>query len=189
VTEYPLTPGLDELMRSRRTVGAFLPEPPPMALVRRAMELACWAPNHRKTEPWRFHLIGPQTRQSIIELNTRLVAETKGTAEAEKKRQQWSSVPGWLAVTCVISGDDLQQQEDYAACCCAVQNLMLSLWNQGIGTKWSTGGVTRHPEFARLLGHSVTAPEQMVAMLWYGYPRAIPTQTRRPIDEVLRALP
>lgn len=47
-----------EIVRTRRTVGVFRPDLPPRDVVLQAIELACWAPNHRKTEPWRFHLIG-----------------------------------------------------------------------------------------------------------------------------------
>lgn len=177
-----------EILRSRRTVGAFRPDPPPRAIVEQALELACWAPNHRKTEPWRFHWLGRETTAAIVELNATLVAEKKGPDAAAAKRKQWSAVPGWLAVTCLRSSDPLLQEEDYAACCCAVQNLMLALWSQGIGTKWSTGDVTRHPEYFRLLG--VNPDEQRsVGLIWYGYPDVVPEQHRRPLADVLRHLP
>lgn len=177
-----------EVLRTRRTVGAFRNDLPAWEVVSRAIELACWAPNHRKTEPWRFAGIGPETAAAIVELNASLVTAKNGADAAEKKRKQWSAVPGWLAVTCLKSADPFLQEEDYAACCCAVQNLMLALWADGIGTKWSTGDVTRHPEYFRLLG--INPEEQRsVGMIWYGYPAVTPEQTRRPVDQVLRRLP
>jgi nitroreductase len=177
-----------EILRTRRTVGVFRPHVPPWDTVRQALELACWAPNHRKTEPWRFYAVGPETARAIAELNAALISEKKGAAEAATKRKQWSAVPGWLAVTCVRSADLFLHEEDYAACCCAVQNLMLALWSDGIGTKWSTGDVTRHPEYFRLLGVDPER-ERSVGLIWYGYPTVSPEQTRRPLDGVLRQLP
>jgi len=180
--------GVDALIRSRRTISVFKPEMPPQEILLNALDAAIWAPNHRKTEPWRFTRLGPQTVRQIVELQYRLVAAKKGPDEAEKKRRQWSVVPGWLLVTCLRATDPLQMEEDYAACCCAIQNLSLSLWDQGIGTKWSTGDVTRDPEFAQLAGFDSDI-ERVVGLIWYGYPAAVPQQSRRPLSEVLRELP
>lgn len=176
------------VLRERRTVGAFLPETPPAAVIDKALELATWAPNHRKTEPWRFYRLGPQTVSAICELNAALVAEKKGHDAGETKRRQWSMVPGWLLVTCRRSSDELLQQEDYAACCCAIQNFTLALWSAGVGSKWSTGDVTRHPDFFRLLDINPD-DEKVVGLMWYGYPQSIPTQTRSPIVQFLHDRP
>jgi nitroreductase len=179
---------LPQIIQSRRTIGVFQPDPIDPAILMAAIELATWAPNHRKTEPWRFTLIGPQTQRRIVELNTRLVTEKKGPDAAASKQKQWSAVPGWLAVTMIISADPAQAEEDYAACCCGIQNLLLALWEQGVGTKWSTGDVTRHPEFYAALGIDL-AIERTVGMIWYGYPLVVPQQTRRPVTEVTRTVP
>ncbi|MDX1965542.1 MAG: nitroreductase [Planctomycetaceae bacterium] len=175
-------------LRSRRTVGAFRPDLVDPAIVQQSLELACWAPNHRRTEPWRFHLIGPETQRRIVDLNGELVAEKKGPEAAAAKRRQWAAIPGWLAVTCLRSEDPLLAEEDYAACCCAVQNLQLALWSRGIGAKWSTGDVTRRAEFYHLL-HVDPAAERTVGLIWYGLPEAVPQQTRRPVEDVIRRLP
>ena len=177
-----------EILRSRRTIGAYRPECPSRDIVLAALESAVWAPNHRKTEPWRFHWLGPKSVEAIIALNSELVAVKKGTDDAEKKRRQWSAVPGWLLVTCVRAEDALQAEEDYAACCCAIQNLMLALWSQGVGTKWSTGDVSRQPRFAEIVGFS-PEKERPVSLIWYGYPATIPEQRRCPLADVLREVP
>ncbi|HUQ71341.1 MAG TPA: nitroreductase family protein, partial [Planctomycetaceae bacterium] len=136
----------------------------------------------------RFHWLGSETARAVVELNAALIAAKKGPEAADQKRKQWSAVPGWIAVTCLRSDDAFLQEEDYAACCCAVQNLMLALWSDGVGSKWSTGDVTRHPDYFRLLG--VNPEEQRsVGMIWYGYPAVVPEQNRRPLAEVLRQLP
>jgi nitroreductase len=178
----------DHVLRTRRTVGRFRCELPPRELILTALESAVWAPNHHKTEPWRFTLLGPAAVEAVIDLNTDCVAANKGDEEAAKKRKQWSAVPGWLVVTCVVSPDPIQHEEDYAACCCAIQNLMLSLWSRGVGTKWSTGSVTRHPRFAEIAWFDPAA-ERVVGLVWYGYPEVVPEQTRMPVAEVLREVP
>jgi nitroreductase len=179
---------ISEIIRTRRTVELFRPDVPPREVILRGLDLARWAPNHKHTEPWQFHLIGPQTAAAIVELNTRLVAAEKGADAAEAKRRRWSGVPGWLAVTAPRSTDRVREQEDYAACCCSVQNLSLYLWSQGIAMKWSTGAVTRHSEFYRLISVD-PAERNVVGLFWYGFPSSVPEQRRKPLTEVLREHP
>jgi len=177
-----------DVIRSRRTIGAFRPDLPPREVVLDALEAARWAPNHKKTEPWHVILFGPETARAVIDLNSKIIAATKGPTEAEAKRKKWSEVPGWFAVTCNLTDDAFRREEDYAACCCFVQNLSLALWSAGIGTKWSTGDVTRHPEFFKLLNVD-PARQRVVGLFWYGYPAIIPAQTRRPVESFLIEMP
>ena len=75
------------------------------------------------------------------------------------------------------------QQEDYAACCCAAQNLMLTLWDKGVGVKWTTGAVVRDERFYELLDVDKTV-EKIVGLFWYGYPAQNPEQSRREVEEI-----
>lgn len=177
-----------QVIRERRTIELFRPELPPRALILDAIDAARWAPNHKHTEPWRFHLLGPQTAAEIVELNARLVAAAKGDEAAEAKRRRWNAVPGWLAVTCQRSVDPVRMEEDYAASCCAIQNLSLCLWSAGVGVKWSTGEVTRRAEFFRLIGID-PVDRKVVGLLWYGYPASVPEQKRKPVAEILQEYP
>jgi nitroreductase len=179
---------LADVLRGRRTIAAFRPDLPPDAIIRDAMELARWAPNHKKTEPWHIYWLGAESIQAVIDLNSRIIAAAGKPDDAAAKAKKWSQVPGWLVVTMDVSSDDFRRQEDYAACCCAIQNLQIALWSVGIGTKWSTGEVTRHPEFHKLLGID-SDRQTVVGMVWYGYPAVVPEQTRKPVDEFLRRLP
>jgi nitroreductase len=177
-----------EVLRGRRTIELFLQTPVPDALVHEAIETATWAPNHRVTEPWRFYLLGEETKQKSLDLCREIVAARKGEKAADFKRQSWSEKPGWLVVTCTRSDDELLQKEDYAACSVAVQNFMLHLWKAGVGCKWTTGDITREPRFLDIIG--VDESEAfVVGLIWYGYPKLTPSQTRKEATEVLIHLP
>lgn len=180
---------IEDVIRNRRTIHSFEPGCPSFELIERAVELARWAPNHRHTEPWQFHHLGPETIASVVALNAELVTAQKGAAAGEAKRERWGTIPGWLAVTSRRSPDDAElEKEDYAACCCAIQNLSLYLWSAGIGVKWTTGPVTRHPDFYRLLNVD-PLQRQTVGLLWYGFASSVPSQKRRPVEEILQHLP
>ncbi len=175
-------------LRGRRTIEQFIQTPVPEELVRKAIEVATWAPNHYVTEPWRFILPGPETVSRILDLCAAMVAAQKGPELAEHKRDSWAQKPGWLIVTCPHSDEELREREDYAACCSAVQNFMLYLWKAGIGSKWTTGPITRDERFFDIIGAD---PDEVfvVGMLWFGYPKITPEQSRTSIDEVLTELP
>ena len=179
---------LAEVIRGRRTINLYLQTPVPDELVQDAIEAATWAPNHHVTEPWRFYLLGEQTVERCLDLCHSLVAAKKGADAAGFKRRSWSEKPGWLVVTCRRSADELQQQEDYAACSAAVQNLMLYFWKAGVGSKWTTGDITRDPRFFDIVSID-DAAEFVVGLIWYGYPKVTPEQKRRGLDEVLTRLP
>ena len=176
------------VLRGRRTIDQFLQTPVPVELVREALEVATWAPNHYVSEPWRFILPGKETVRRIVDLCAEVVSADKGPELGEHKRNTWSEKPGWLIVTCPHSDDALREKEDYAACCAAVQNFMLYLWKAGVGSKWTTGPITRDKRFFDIIG--VDDKEAfVVGMFWFGYPKITPTQSRVPLDEVLSELP
>jgi len=171
-------------IRARRTTKLFLKRPVSLELVRDAIEVARWAPNHHLTEPWHFYSFGDETIAKTIELIRRIVAETKDENVAEFKARSAAEIPGWLLVTCTKSDDELLQLEDYASCCCAIQNLTLYLSEAGVASKWTTGPVTRDQRFFDLLGIDPDK-EFVVGLIWYGYPKILPTQSRKAISEIL----
>ncbi len=176
------------VLRGRRTIDQFLQTPVPVELVREALEVATWAPNHYVSEPWRFILPGKETVGRIVDLCAEVVSADKGPELGEHKRNTWSEKPGWLIVTCPHSDDDLREKEDYAACCAAVQNFMLYLWKAGVGSKWTTGPITRDKRFFDIIG----VDEEkffVVGMLWFGYPKVTPTESRTQLGDLLTELP
>ena len=177
-----------EVIRGRRTINLYLQTPVPGELVREAIEAATWAPNHHVTEPWHFYLLGRETREKCLDLCCEIVTAKKGPDAGTFKREQWSEKPGWLVATCRRSDDDLLQREDYAACSAAVQNLMLYLWKAGIGSKWTTGDITRDERFLDIVGVDAGA-ECVLGLIWYGYPKITPEQKRKGLENVLTELP
>jgi nitroreductase len=177
-----------DLIRGRRTVKLYLKRPVSRELVLDAIEAARWAPNHHVTEPWHFYVLGPETIREAVELTRIVTSERKGEKMGEHKAAAAAERPGWLVVTCKVSDDEVLQREDYASCCCAIQNFMLYLSAAGVASKWSTGAITRDERFLRLLGID-PAEEFVVGLIWYGYAKVTPTQTRKPVPEIVTERP
>ena len=186
--ETPELREFGEVLQGRRTINLYLQTPVPDALVQEAIEMATWAPNHHVTEPWRFILPGPATVERILDLCEQLVCAKKGEELAKHKRESWSEKPGWMIVTCNRNENALREREDYAACSAAVQNFMLYLWKAGVGSKWTSGAITRDARFFDILGLD-KKQVFVVGMIWFGYPKLTPSQTRKGLPEVLVRLP
>ncbi len=182
-----------DVIRTRRSVpqGKLIAGP---ALDHRevvaAVESARWAPNHKRTEPWRFYLLDDERITRLAGLWGEQLERTGSKPErVEAKRRDWASVPGVLIVTCTSAADadDTLRLENYAATACAVQNVCLHLWSKGIATKWSTAAVSDHEGFWPLLGHE-RAPDdtRVVAFLFYGLAAELPKAHRKlPVEHVL----
>jgi nitroreductase len=181
-----------EALRTRRTVHAYTRDPVPEAAIERGLEAALHAPNHRLTCPWRFVRVGRRTRSGLAELAVRLQTGKSGPlpAEAEAKVRAKILDPHELIVVSVVrDADPMIAREDYAAAACAIQNLHLSLWAEGIASKWGTGAPTRHPDGYALFGIDPVL-EEIVGFVWVGIAAKIPAKPERPpLAQLCRSLP
>ncbi|DAC68311.1 MAG TPA: nitroreductase [Candidatus Poseidoniales archaeon] len=181
---------------SRRSIYRFEESPVEMACLETAFEAARHAPCHKQTHPWKFYVLGKEARSSMIpEVEKLAVEKAAGKGENEvregiqKAISKILSPPVLIAVTSAVTPeDDFREMEDYAATACSVQNLVLSLWDQGIGTQWSTGGITRSDFVYRALEIS-PVKEKIVGFLKAGYPAAIPQREKKSIAEIREYLP
>ena len=182
-----------EAITSRRSVFKFKREPVPNDVIERVFLYGCWAQNHHLTEPWRFVVLGPETKEALAKRYAEIQREKAGDDAGEAARQaladagyeKFHSKPTIVAVSCVQDGNDTQNREDYAAACCAIQNVALAAWAVGIGMQWTTGPVTLESETYRLLGMD-EEKEYMVGFMYTGYPEEVREGARKELGEVLR---
>ena len=175
----PKARSFEDIINSRVTIHDFKAEAVPREIVDNALLSFAAAPNHFLTKPWKIYILGKKSVNEIVELNSSRVRIDKGERAAQIKRERWAKVPCWILVNCVISEDEVRFQEDYAACACGIQNMMLTFWSNGYGTKWTTGPVIRYPDFPSIVGFD-SKEEVVVGLLWVGLPNTIPE--KRPID-------
>ena len=154
-----------DALYNRRTTNDFDTTPVDDSVVLECVRAARYAPNHKLTEPWRFIQLGTKTINKIAEMNA---ASIKDPEKQQKKLKRWADVPGWMVVTSQLSEDELTTQEDYAATCCAIQNFQLAMYAEGLGTKWTTGDITRSDEFYELIGVDKTT-DRVAGVIWYGF--------------------
>ncbi|MEZ4553878.1 MAG: nitroreductase [Dehalococcoidia bacterium] len=176
-----------EALRTRRTVGAFAPAPPPQEAVERAIEAATWAPNHHLTEPWRFHVLTGHARGDLATAAASTLPPERDTEDERRAlRAKLERAPVLVVVT-QASGDPdpVRDLEDYAACAAAVQNILLAAHAQGLAAKWSTGKLARSEGVRHFL--ALGERDRVVAFVYLGFAAAaVAPEPRRATPSVTR---
>ena len=167
---------VDDAIRARRTHKQYGSEPVDEATLRALLDLARYAPNHHLTQPWRFRVLGPETRERIEEL--------AGEKDARKLRR----APTLVLATAVLSGDPLTDEEDLHATAAAVYGVLLGATERGLASYWRTPACFREPAVREVLG--LAGAERVVSLIHLG-PRLSepPVKERLPLEDVLTFLP
>jgi len=149
---------VEEAIRSRRTHKVYGSEPVDRATLDELLELATWAPNHHLTNPWRFRVLGPRTRDAL-----KAAAGPEAAAKLDR-------APTLVCVSVVQQGEDpVADEEDLLATGCAVYALLLAAHARGLAAYWRTPAVLRTPEGRAALG--LPDGERAIALVHLGPPR------------------
>lgn len=157
---------VETAIRTRRTHKAFAPEPLPREEIDDLLELAHWAPNHNLTVPWRFRVIGPRTLGRLKE-----IAGPEGAKKLDR-------APTLIVVSCVLSGDPVEEEEDLHATAAASYIVLLAAHARGYAGYWRTPGLLRTPEGCAAVG--LSEEERFVGLLHLGHPRQEKPAPERP---------
>jgi len=145
---------ISEIIKQRRaTPPRFLgKEGISKETILKLLEVANWAPNHKKTEPWRFKIYTGDAKQKLADDVHRFLMDKAKTEKivvpnkVEKLKTNLERVP---VVMIVITQRDeaqrLPEWEEIAAVSMAVQNMWLAATEMGLGAFWAT------PQFMSLL--------------------------------------
>lgn len=177
----------EALARSRRTNLRMDPEKPvPAELLERLCRLAMWAPNHKRTWPWRFTALVGEARAKLGEaLAQSLEAAGEPTPKVDKARSKYLRAPVMLAVASIDDPEPVRRAENRDAVAAGVQNLLLGATAVGLASYWGTGAVTEVPEVRALCG--LEPGDQLVALLYLGWPLGDVPVPERP-EPVLRVV-
>jgi nitroreductase len=165
-----------EALQARRSMPKVGAERPPRELIEQIIAAAVWAPNHHKTEPWRFVVLTGDARAALGEVMSRSL-ETQlpetNSEEAQtmlaKERNKPLRAPVLIAVGALpAEGPKIVELEEVQAVAAAVQNMLLAAEAVGLGAMWRTGKPASDPLVKRFLGFPERA--HIVAFVYVGYP-------------------
>jgi nitroreductase len=167
---------VETAIRTRRTHKQYGSSPVERETLLELLDLARFAPNHKLTQPWRFHVLGVETRAQIE------------AAAGEKEAMKLRRAPTLVLATAVLSGDPHTDDEDLQAVACAVHSVLLAATARGLASYWRTPGAFEDETVRDLVG--LAAEERVVALIHLGPALSEPPEKERaPLEEVVTFLP
>ena len=131
---------LAALIRSRRTSMLVQADRPvPHDVVEQLCDLAQWAPNHKRTWPWRFALVEGDGRARLGEVIAEAMAAHGDPPEkVAKARGKYLRTPATLVVGAAPGDSADRTAENRDAVSAGIQNLLLGGTALGLATYWGS---------------------------------------------------
>src|SRR5947209_1376114 len=138
-----------ETIRERRSNLNVDPERPvPRELIDELLDLATWAPNHYRTNPWRFVVLTGPARARVGEIAAQAAASRPDAKESivERQRTQFLRAPAVIVAASAPDEDPIKHFENKHAVAAGVQNILLGAQAAGLAGAWRSGLAMTDPE-------------------------------------------
>jgi nitroreductase len=182
---------LYEVIRARRSVRSFSPDPVEREKLDRVFAAAAEAPSSMNTQPWRFHVAMGRTRETVgqtMAQSTLHLREYIGILPqekldfAERFYADLGQAPLVVAVSVPILAEGLDRLNAYVAVGCAMENMMLAATAEGLGCCGLTFSFWVRDELATVF--ALPEDREVVALVLVGYPAERPVAPSHNLDVV-----
>jgi 5,6-dimethylbenzimidazole synthase len=173
---------LHRLLRLRRDIREFRPDPIPEDALRRILEAAHFGPSVGYMQPWNFIVIRSLAMREAVKASfVRTTTDHAAQIDEQDRQRLYASLklegilesPLNLAITCdrrrggaFVLGRGSMPDTDLYSTCCAIQNLWLAARVEGVGVGWVS--IIEPTTVEQLLG--LPDGVRLVAYLCVGYP-------------------
>lgn len=160
-----------EVVKGRRSVREFTPEPVSEADLEKILEAGRWAPSGKNTQPWAFVLVKSKAKRAAL-------------AALSRQKELIESAPVCLAVL-LDHERGYDRDKDMQGIGACVENMFLAAHALGLGACWVGNISGSKEEAAKVLG--LKENEELVMLLLIGHPApGERSSTRRPLSELVR---
>jgi len=174
-----------EAIHERRSVGRVKADPVPKEMIETLLEAAVRAPNHYRTEPWRFIVLTGDGRKRLSAVMEEIAKEGMENPEAEENRRIWEAAGkkayrAPVIIIAIVEPSDHPKaiaEEESAAVHAAIQNMLLAAAGLGLGAMWRTGSPAYHPITRQRFGLSEKA--RIAGFIYVGFPETLPPLSNR----------
>lgn len=199
------TPALDlhQLIRSRRSVRRFLPEPVPRAVIERVLETGTCAPSAHNRQPWRFAVLtAPEAKTRLADamaadFRRDLLADGLSPEQIEKQitrsRARICEAPVVILLCLTLADmdtypDEKRQRAEYLMATQSVAlaggTILLAAHAEGLGGVWVCAPLFTPDTVRRAL--SLPPDWEPQGMLLMGYPAVVPeARERKAIEDIV----
>jgi nitroreductase len=132
------------------------------------IELATWAPCHKRTWPWRFAVIRGDARATLgLTVAEAMSRHGDEPAKIEKAKTKYLRTPVVLAIGSVLGDSEQRTEENRDATAVAVQNLMLGATARGLATYWGSCPKGADADVATMCGFE--SGSKIVGLVYVGW--------------------
>ena len=168
-----------ETIRSRRSnLNVDLERQVPRDVVESLIDLAITAPNHYRTNPWRFVVLSGKARERLGELVAGEVSKQPDVKDSlvERNRVQFLRAPTVLVIASAGDSDPIKHFENKHAVAAGLQNILIGATAAGLASAWKSGAAMVDPSVsaAAKAELGLDATDDIVGFVYLGYPIAPP---------------
>lgn len=139
-----------DIIKKRRSVFPVQYNDKPISkeIIEAILEAGNWAPNHKKTEPWRFKVLQGNSKDALGTFLANKYQEVMPNPKKIKIKKLLDNPSKASAIVAICMQRDpnesLPEWEEIAAVAMAVQNMWLLSTELGIGSYWSSPGLIKY---------------------------------------------
>lgn len=139
-------------------------------------ELATWAPNHKRTWPWRFALFTEDGRARLGEafVADMVAADYGDEGKRAKTLTKYLRTPAILVAGCAPPVKEGLRTDDRDAVAAGIQNLLLGATAIGLASYWSTPPLAESPQAIQLC--QFAPGSRLVGVIYLGWPSDHPVE-------------
>ncbi|TES92608.1 MAG: nitroreductase family protein [Candidatus Cloacimonadota bacterium] len=178
---------LKEAIKNRRSVRKFKDVAIPKEKIVELLNLSMWAPSGMNRQNWYFVVVKGETKGKLIEVSKRAFNEfiSKSLKEVFKDREEvikeserfFETLGNAPLVICVYRTRTIEGElTDIQSVAAAIENLLLLLYEEGLGGCWMTGPVHLPNDLNKILG---VEDKKLQALIPVGVPDVTPFIPKR----------
>lgn len=175
---------LSRIIVSRRTsLVVDRDRPVPAEIVEQLCELAMWAPNHKRTWPWRFASFTGDARLRLgtAAADDLIAAGSTDEMKLDKVRSKFARTPVSLVVGSAPDDHPSFHDENRDAVAAGIQNILLGATALGLASFWSTAPVIDGERTLELCGFEPGT--RIIGIIYLGWASSeVPDAPRPPLE-------
>ena len=176
---------IHEAIKTRRSKPLLTDKAVAKELIEQIIEAGTYAPNHFRTEPWRFFVLAGEGRTKLGDVFVEIEKSNQEDPESETskkriERNQKNPLRSPIIIAVGVEPGDrhnLILKEEFAAVSASVQNMLLTAHALGLGAIWRTGAICYNPKVTEFFGLSEKG--EIVGFIYLGYSEVEPAPIKR----------
>lgn len=156
-----------------------------LAIVDRIVNVAPWAPNHKRTWPLRVAIITGNSRSTLGNtIADAMAAQGDEAMKVTKTRGKFMRTPVVLVIAAAIGHSDNETEENKYAVAAGIQNMLLMAESFGLAALWGSPAKGANDAISTLCAMELT--DHVIGIVYLGWPIQSVAAPQRAKIEVTR---